>query len=300
MATNDNFTGQASGNGKTPVGMIATSIILGLLLIFLIFMYFDQRHKRVEMESALTHEKDSLANVLRGMVHAYDTMKTNNDTLNAGLQRERTRIVNLLSINASNVQLIKRYRNEITTMRDIMKSYIVQIDSLNTRNKLLSSENTEIRSQMNEMRNINTELSQAREQLSSTVERASVVMATNIVATSLNKNGKETKRLNYLDKLRVCFLLRANPVASTGTKDIYLRVLRPDSLVITNSADNIFEYKGDRLVFSASRQVEYMNEDVEACIFVDNNGDFVPGNYSVELYMDNNVIGQTTFALTKR
>ncbi|HLP72242.1 MAG TPA: hypothetical protein VK155_05010 [Bacteroidales bacterium] len=300
MATNDNLTGPASGNGKTPVGMIATSIILGLLLIFLIFMYFDQRHKRVEMESALTEEKDSLANVLRGMVHAYDTMKTNNDTLNAGLQRERSRIVNLLSINASNVQLIKRYKGEISTMREIMKSYIVQIDSLNTRNKVLYSENTEIRSQMNEMRNINTELSQAREQLSSTVEKASVVMATNINATSLNKNGKETKRLNYLDKLRVCFLIRANPVASSGTKDVYLRVLRPDSLVITSSADNIFEYKGNKLVFSATRQVDYMNEDVEACIFVDNNGDFIPGNYAVELYMDDNIIGQTTFALTKR
>lgn len=298
MATNDNLSG--SGSGKTPVGMIATSIILGLLLIFLIFMYFDQRHKRVEMESALTEEKDSLANVLKGMVHAYDTMKTNNDTLNAGLQRERTKIVKLLSVNASNVQLIKRYRSEITTMREIMKSYIVQIDSLNTRNKVLASENTEIRSQMDEMRNINTELSQAREKLSSTVELASVVMATNINATSLNKNGKETKRLNYLDKLRVCFLLRANPVAAAGTKDVYLRILRPDSLVITNSADNIFEYKGNKLVYSATRKVDYMNEDVEACIFVDNNGDFLPGNYSVELYMDNNVIGQTTFALTKR
>ena len=31
-------------------------------------------------------------------------------------------------------------------MREIMKSYIVQIDSLNTRNKILVAENTEITS----------------------------------------------------------------------------------------------------------------------------------------------------------
>ena len=60
------------------------------------------------------------------------------------LEKERTRIVKLLSINASNVQLIKKYKSEITTMREIMKSYIVQIDSLNTRNKILVAENTEI------------------------------------------------------------------------------------------------------------------------------------------------------------
>ena len=299
MATSDNYTGNDSENSKTPVGMIAMSIILGLLLIFLIFMYFDQRHKRVEMETALTEEKDSLANELRNMVHAYDTMRTNNDTLNAGLDRERQRIVNLLKVNANNVQLIKRYRNEITTMRDIMKSYIVQIDSLNSRNKLLSQENTDIRAQVDQMRDINTELSQARENLTSKVEMASVISATDLAATMLNKNGKDTKRLNYLDKLKVCFMLRANPIATAGTKNVYLRIIRPDALVITGSADNLFEFQGNQLVYSAVRQVDYTNEDIDACIFVDNNGDFVTGNYTAELYMDNSLIGKTSFAITK-
>lgn len=299
MATSDNYKGE-SGNGKTPVGMIATSIILGVLLLFLIFMYFDQRHKRLQTETALTEEKDSLANELRGMVHAYDTMRTSNDTLNAGLDRERARIVKLLSVNASNVQLIKRYRNEINTMRDIMKSYIVQIDSLNTRNKALSAENTEFRGQIDEMRTTNTELSKVREDLNSKVEIASVIQGKDIVATSLNKNSKETKKINYLAKLRVCFTLRENPLAAAGTKDVYMRVLRPDSLVITSSADNVFNYKGKQMVYSAMRQVEYANQDIEMCIFLDNNGDFVVGNYSVELYLENNMIGHTTFALTKR
>jgi FtsZ-binding cell division protein ZapB len=298
MATSDNYKGP--DNGKAPVGMIAVSIILGVLLVFLVFMYFDQKHKRVEMESALTIEKDSLANELRKMVHSYDTMKTNNDTLNANLEKERSRIVKLLSVNASNFQLIKRYRNEISTMRDIMKSYIVQIDSLNTRNKTLNAENTQFRSKIEEVQNTNTELSKEKENLSSKVEIASVIQAKDIVATSLNRNSKETKRLNLLVKLRVCFTLRENPLAAAGTKTVYMRVLRPDSLVITGSADNLFNYHGDQLVFSAMRQIDYMNQDIEMCIFLDNNGDFVPGNYSVVLYLDDNIIGQTTFALTKK
>ena len=43
----------------------------------------------IEMETVLTQEKDSLANEFRHMVVAYDTLKTNNDTLNAGLQKEK-------------------------------------------------------------------------------------------------------------------------------------------------------------------------------------------------------------------
>ena len=152
--TNSNL--EKDPDKKVPIGMVATSIILGVVLIFLVFMYFDQKSKMVEMETILTQEKDSLANELKLMVVAYDTLRTNNDTLNAGLQKERQRIVQLLSINATNVQLIKKYRSEITTMREIMKSYIVQIDSLNTRNKVLVAENTEIRQQMNEVRTTNT------------------------------------------------------------------------------------------------------------------------------------------------
>ena len=129
---------------KTPSGVIATTIILALGLLVLVIMFFSQRSKMNEMETVLTQEKDSLANELKLMVNGYDTLKTNNDTLNANLFREKEKIIKLLSINASNSQLIKKYRSEISTMRDIMKSYIVQIDSLNTRNTVLSAQNKEI------------------------------------------------------------------------------------------------------------------------------------------------------------
>jgi predicted RNase H-like nuclease (RuvC/YqgF family) len=234
------------------------------------------------------------------MVYAYDTLKTNNDTLNAGLVRERERIVQLLSINASNAQLIKKYKKEIKTMREIMKSYIVQIDSLNTRNKILVAENTEIKQEIKQVRSTNTELSKAKEELSSKVEVASVVQAKDIVAVPLNKKRKETNRISLLDKVRICFVLRENPIAKAGTKTVYLRVIRPDSLVIATSPDNLFDFKKNRIIFSASRDVEYMNQDIDMCIFLDNTGDFIVGTYSAELYLEGNKIGRTNFMLSKK
>ncbi len=284
---------------STPVAMIVTSIILGVALIFLIYMYFEKKNKMIEMETVLTQEKDSLANELRHMVVAYDALKTNNDTLNAGLQKQKNKIVKLLSVNASNVQLIKRYKSEITTMRQIMKSYIVQIDSLNTRNKMLVSENSEIKQQITQVRNTNSELSKVKEELSTKVEVASIVQAKDIVAVSLNKKRKETTTINLLDKLRICFTLRENPLAKPGQKDVYMRVIRPDSLVVTSSPDNLFEYKGNKIIYSATRQVDYMNQDIEVCIFLDNKGDYIIGNYSVDLYLEDNIIGRTNFMLSK-
>lgn len=285
---------------STPVGMIVTSIILGVALISLIYMYFDKKNKMIEMETVLTQEKDSLANELRHMVVAFDTLKTNNDTLKAGVEKQKNKIVQLLSVNASNVRLIRSYKNEISTMRDIMKSYIVQIDSLNTRNKLLTSENTEIKQQISEVRSTNTELSKVKEELTSKVEVASIIQAKNIAAVSLNKKRKETTRIGNLDKLRICFTLRENPLAKAGQKDVFMRVIRPDSLVVASSPENLFEYKGNKIIYSATRQVDYSNQDIEVCIFLDNKGDFIIGNYSVELYLEDNIIGRTNFMLSKK
>lgn len=285
---------------NVPIGMIAVTIILAAALVFLVYNYYKQKDQMVEMETVLTQEKDSLANELRLMVNAYDTLRTNNDTLNANLLKERTRIIQLLSVNASNIQLIKRYKGEITTMREIMKSYIVQIDSLNTRNKILVAENSEIRQQITRVRSTNTELSKVKEELTSKVEIASVIQAKDITAVSLNKKRKETTRINLLDKLRICFTLRENPLAKAGTKQVYMRVLRPDSLVIAISPDNLFDYKGNKIIYSAMREVDYMNQDIEMCIFLDNTGDYIVGNYSVEIYLEDNIIGHTNFMLNKK
>ena len=284
----------------SPSNMMAITVILAAVLIFLVILFFNQKSRMTEMKIILTEEKDSLANELKSMVYAYDTLKTNNDTLRAGLEKERERIVQLLSINASNVQLIKKYKSEITTMREIMKSYIVQIDSLNTRNKILVAENTEIRQQMSQVRTANTALSKVKEELTDKVEIASVIQAKDVAAVPLNKKRKETTRISLLDKVRVCFTLRENPIASAGQKEVFMRVIRPDSLVITTSPDNLFEYKRSKIIYSANRVVDYINQDIEMCIYMDNTGDFIVGTYSIEIYLEDNIIGRTTFMLPKK
>jgi flagellar biosynthesis/type III secretory pathway chaperone len=297
--SNTNPAGQGI-NKDSSVKMIAATIILGVILAFLVIMYFVQRHNMNEMETVLTEEKDSLANELRRISFAFDTLKTNNDTLNANLARDKEKIVKILAINESNVRLIRQYKKEIKTMREIMKSYIVQIDSLNSRNKMLVAENSEIRQEIKEVRSTNTELSKAKNELTSKVEVASVIQAKDITAVPLNKKRKETNRVGLLDKLRICFTLRENPIAKAGQKVVYLRVIRPDSLIIATSPDNLFEYKKNKIIYSANREVDYMNQDIDMCIFLDNTGDFIIGNYSAELYLEGTIIGRTSFILSKK
>lgn len=283
---------------KTPVGLFVIAGVLSTALIALVILFFIQRSNMFEMEQLLTEEKDSLTNELVLLMHGYDTLKSNNDTLNARLAEEQIKIERLLAINKSNVQTIRTYRKEISTMREIMKSYIVQIDSLNTRNKILVAENQEIRAEISRVEKTNVELSKVKEELSSKVEVASVIQAKDVVAVCLNKKRKETDRIERMVNLRVCFTLRENPIAEAGKKEVFLRVTRPDGLVITKSPDNVFTSGEENMIYTESRTAEYLNQDVEMCIFVDNNSDFIAGNYTVDLYLEGARIGSGEFMLT--
>ncbi|MDT8400487.1 MAG: hypothetical protein RQ743_02240 [Bacteroidales bacterium] len=285
---------------KTRTILAVLAGVLGTILAAMVILYFLQRNSMIEMENLLTEQKDSLTNELIMLKHGYDTLKTDNDTLNARLDEERQKIERLLAINASNVQTIRTYRKEIGTMREIMKSYIVQIDSLNTRNQLLMAENTEIKEQIRQVEQSNIVLSQEKNELSTKVEVASVIKAREIIPLTLNKKRKDTDRLDRFEKLEVSFILNENPIVEAGKKTVYMRVTRPDGLVITNSPDNLFEVEGERMIFTENRTVEYLNKDVEMSIFVDNNGDFIEGTYMVDLFLEGHNIGSSSFMLKSR
>ncbi len=293
-------TTELSTINKKPVGLFVIAGVLATALIALIIMFFVQRDNMFEMKQLLTEEKDSLTNELVLLMHGYDTLKSNNDTLNEQLVEEQAKIERLLSINASNAQKIRTYRKEISTMRNIMKSYIVQIDSLNTRNKVLVAENKEIKAEISRVERSNEELSKVKDELSTKVEVASVIQAKDVLALCLNKKRKETDRLSRMVNMRVCFTLRENPIAEAGKKVVFMRVIRPDGLIITKSPDNIFDFEEESLIFTESRTVDYLNQDVEMCVFVDNNSDFIAGNYSVDLYLGGSHIGNGEFMLREK
>jgi len=277
--------------------LIAIVIALALLLSGLIFKYYDQKSKMTEMVNVLTEEKDSLSHELENMLFRYDTLKTSNDSLSREIDLEKDRIKKLLALQASNAQKIRLYKKELGTLREIMKSYIRQIDSLNTKNQALQAENKEVKTQLHSVQKTNQELQKIKEDLSGKVAVASVIQAKNIVATPLNKRSKPRNRVDRVTKIRVCFTLRENPIASAGYKTVYLRLIRPDNIVLAPSPDNVIEIDGKTIAYSVSREVEYLNQDIDMCIYWDNDGSLIDGNYTVELYLEGNLIGHTDFIL---
>lgn len=281
---------------RIPVLWIILVTVLAAAIGFLWFTYSDLKKESAEEKIELERQKDKLEVELMDIYGQYDSLKTENDTMNLKLQEEQARIEKLLKINANNVYKIHMYQKELGTIRKVLKSYVVQIDSLNLANQELRAENIEVRQELRRVETEKLELTEVTDKLSSKVEKASILNAKDIVITPLNKKSKENHKTIRVVKLRTCFTLRENPILEPGPKIIYIQIIRPDDVILTSGV-NFVDVQGEQILYSASREVSYENVDVDMCIFWNNDGQLVPGTYKVHLYADGNEIGTSGFGL---
>ncbi|MFA7252217.1 MAG: hypothetical protein WC056_08725, partial [Bacteroidales bacterium] len=130
-------------NLKTIIIVLAS--VAALLVGALIWVWID----RSGMIKDLNLEKEELTQQTIQLRSEYDALSSTNDTLNLRLTEEREKIDLLIErINkteATNRTRIREYEKELGTLRSIMRSYIHQIDSLNTLNLALRQDASEAR-----------------------------------------------------------------------------------------------------------------------------------------------------------
>jgi hypothetical protein len=177
-----------------------------------------------------------------------------------------------------------------------MKNYLRQIDSLNTVNKQVIGENLNLRKEVSTA-NLRADVAEERaSELQNKVQQGSVLNARGINIVALNSNNKVLSRVKNASTLRVDFTISANKLATTGNRVIYLRLTSPDGYLLSTEAMPTFLYNGEKLGYSASREIDYQNEDVDVSIFYKGSG-FIPGTYKIELYTGGNLIGSSEIAV---
>jgi len=286
---------------KNKSGLMFILILVIALLAVVTWLYIDQRQTTDEIETALTAEKDSLQTHLLKLRNDYDELMTDNDSLNEHLNLEKEKIDDLLAeiktVKATNYYKIKQLQNELGTLRTVAKSYVRQIDSLNTMNQALVAENVFVKNEIKEAKTANVELEEQNKDLSGKVELASTLRTEMIEAVPINKRGKANNKINKIEKIKVSFRIKENVLAAAGERDVYIRIAGPDDYILAKSEDDLFEYQGQEIVYSAKRPVDYINKDLDVIVFWDNNGALIPGTYEVYIFADNNEIGNAQFLI---
>jgi FtsZ-binding cell division protein ZapB len=278
-------------------------VILGLTaaIVVLYSKMGQQKEESAVVQEALEQQKEMLRTELTDLNGQYDGLKSNNDSMNQLIGKQQEKIKKLLGERASNAELIVKYKKELSTLREVLKSYIAQVDSLNTKNMQLVQENTEVKTNLDQARTENIKLNEEKSQLSTQVQKAKVLSAANIIVTPLNKRGKEEDNAGKTLKIKTCFVIRENATAEAGNKDVYVRITRPDGAVLAISESDVFDFQGQQIVYSAKRVVEYENKDIEVCIFWDNTqNQLMLGDYTVDIFAEGNMIGTSKFNIKKK
>ena len=133
-------------------------------------------------------------------------------------------------------------------------------------------------------------------ELKNKVKQGAVVRAREIALVALNAKDKPVSRVRTATKLCVSFTLNSNELATPGNREVYVRITSPDGYILSTEQTPTFEFEGGKLNYSASREVDYQNEDLEVNIFYNGSG-FAAGTYKVQLYSDGYMIGSTELVL---
>ena len=190
-----------------------------------------------------------------------------------------------------------RLKKELATLREVLRSYVLQIDSLNRMNEALTQENTNLKTQNQQAQQHISNLSSENESLSDKVAIASQLDATNIVVEARNKKGKAAKQIKDVRKFAISFNISRNVTTATGIRTIYVRISTPTGDVLTKGGT--FAYENRQLEYSIRKDIEYTGEEQSVQVFWDVAEALSAGNYRVDIFADGHNIGSTGFTFNK-
>ena len=133
--------------------LVAVIVLLMAGAGYLFFSLNQQKQANQEMQELAELDKKEMENEYEQFARQYSEMKTqiNNDSIVAQLTQEQMKTQQLLQelkrVKSSDAREIARLKKELATMRAVLRSYVMQIDSLNRINENLTAENTRMKGQ---------------------------------------------------------------------------------------------------------------------------------------------------------
>ena len=291
-----------SGKAGIVIAVVAVVLLAGAA----VYLFIDNQSKNREideMTQLFEIEKEEMENEYSGFAVQYDEMKVHlsNDSLIRQLDREKQRTQDLLEelrqTKATNAAEITRLKKELTTVRAVMRTYVMQIDSLDQINKKLEKENTRVRQQYQEQTKVVDKLTVEKKQAEEKVALASQLDAVAITITPRNKRDKEEHKVKNVTKFVVNFTIAKNITVKTGEKIVYLRIVKPDGEPLVKDAGNTFQYENVALEFSAKKYIEYTGEQQEVTMYWDVEEYLSAGTYNAYLFVDGVMIGEQSVTL---
>ena len=287
-------------NKKILIPLIVVILALVGAAAWLFLNLQEQKQVVQDMEELAELDKQEMENEYERFTMQYSEMKTqiNNDSIIAQLTAEQMKTQKLLEelkqVKASDAREIARLKKELATVREVLRDYVYQIDSLNRLNQNLMAENSRVNAELTERNAQVAGLSSEKASLSEKVAIAAQLDATGISLQMLDKRGKVAKKLKDLKQFRVSFNIARNVTASNGNRTVYVRIQNPGGNTL--SGGGTFAYENRNIECSAKKVIEYTGEETPVTVYWNMTQMLEAGDYRVSIFVDGNMIGTKTFS----
>jgi DNA gyrase/topoisomerase IV subunit A len=281
--------------------LIAVIGVLAIVLAIAIGFLVNKNAEIEDMQQQFTLDKQELEDEYEAISLQNEGFKfsVQNDSLLYKLENERTKVIRLQEelrmTKATDQAEIRRLKDELSTLRKVLRSYIHQIDSLNRLNEELRAENRQITRQFNETNRTLTQVSQEKEALTEKVSLAAQLVATNIAVKAVNNRGREQSRLSRSSQFVVSFTIARNITTEPGERSIFVRLMTPDGTVLSKSPTHTFPYENRDILYSMHRIVEYGGEEIPVTLYWDIEEFLMPGTFKADIFADGHHIGTSSF-----
>jgi len=242
----------------------------------------------------------------KNMLETYDKLiakdKSQADSLNVQKEKIQELIKKMESGKKLSASELYKLKKENETLREIMRSYVKQIDSLNTLNIKLTSELDVTTTKLNNTSAERDTYKKEAEEKTDLVKKGSKLSAyaikTEALRMKLNKTTEPTEKAKNVVQFRSSFTLSENTLTNAGRKTLYLQIIAPDGQTLQTRTSNTFEGEGGTVAYSDKKEIDYQNQAVDITIYYDLRGEGTPkGNYKVKIYCDGTLIGTDSINL---
>lgn len=293
----------------TTIIIAAAIVVTGAIIAFMLFKNSqDEAQQKIEQlelanqQLALQNEYAALDTEFQG--YENQTRAITDDSVKRALQEKynaaKLRVEELLhelnSEKAKSAQQIQQLKDEIATLKGILRHYVEEIDRLSRENEALRNENSQVKEENQRLSSQVSETSRQNEQLSERMSLAEKLNVTGVNLTALNSKGKNEKKVKKAKQLCVSFTIPQNNSTPVGEKTIYLRITSPAGMLLGNAGT--FPFEGGSVEYTARKAIEYAGEEISGInIYWDVNTAIEAGEYTVELFADNYRLTSRKFTL---
>ena len=286
-------------------------IIIAVLILIILFMGWRMIVIKSSVDTIIIDKETAmkqnieLENELNELMAEHERIKEEFSTLSGQLSEKDSLIQSyaeeIESLIASQADY-RRIKRKLDYLRGITQGYVNQVDSLYRVNAQLKDENREIKGLYESEQDRSKLLSEEKEDLSNKVSQGAILRAYGINVNTFrvrnNGNESETDKAKRTDRVKICFTISENPLVEAGTKDVFIRIARPDGLILTQGSYT-FIYQGKRIQYTAKQSINYTNKSQKLCVNWDTGEeqDLPEGTYYVSIFTDDQMIGEGSFSL---